>query len=68
MPSIAKKRLLRKKFKQHFMSALQKNKSTQISGSVFAERIGKAKKTKFEMEQIKLVIVFLMVMVVMIKN
>ena len=28
MPSIAKKRLLGKKFKQHFMSALQKNKST----------------------------------------
>ena len=26
MPSIAKKRLLRKKFKQHFVSALQKNK------------------------------------------
>ena len=43
IPSIAKKRLLRKKFKQHFMSALQKNKSTQTSGSVFAERIEKAK-------------------------
>ena len=38
MPSIAKK-TLEKKFKQHFMSALQKNKSTQASGSVFAERI-----------------------------
>ena len=47
-PIIAKKRLLRKKFKQHFMSALQKNKSTQTSGSVFAERFDKAKKTKFE--------------------
>ena len=47
MPSIAKKRLLRKRFKQHFMSALQKNKSTQTSGSVFAERIEKTKKTKF---------------------
>ena len=44
MPSIAKKRLLRKKFKQHFMSALQKNKSTQTSGSVFAERIEKLKR------------------------
>ena len=53
MPSIAKKRLLRKKFKQHFMSALQKNKSTQTSGSVFAERIEKAKKTKFELELMK---------------
>ena len=47
MPSIAKKRLVRKMFKLLFMSALQKNKSTQTSGSVFAERIEKAKKTKF---------------------
>ena len=54
MPSIAKKSLLRKKFQQHFMSALQKNKSTQTSGSVFAERIEKAKKTKFELELIKM--------------
>ena len=46
-PSIAKNRLLRKKFKQHFTSALQKNKSTQNTGSVFAERIEKAKKTNF---------------------
>ena len=47
MPSIAKKRLLRKKFKQHFKSALQKNKSTQTSGSVFAEKVAK---TKFDLE------------------
>ena len=33
---LQKQKLLRKKFKQHFMSALQKNKSTQTSGSVFA--------------------------------
>ena len=37
MPSIAKKRLLRRKFKQHFMNALHENKSTQTSGSMFAE-------------------------------
>ena len=36
------------------MSSLQKNKSTQTSGSVFAERIEKAKKTKFELELIKI--------------
>ena len=59
MPNIAKKRLLRKKFKQHFMSALQKNKSTQTSGSVFAERIEKVKKTKFELQLIKIVHCFL---------
>ena len=46
---LQKKRLLRKKFKQHFLSALRKNKSLQTSGSVFAERIEKVKKTKFEM-------------------
>ena len=32
------------------MSALQKNQSTQTSGSVFAGRIEKAKKTNFELE------------------
>ena len=41
------------------MSALQENKSTETSGSVFAERIGKAKKTKSELELIKNVECFL---------
>ena len=59
MPSIAKKRLLRKKFEQLFMRALQKNKSTHTSGSVFAERIENVKKTKFELELIKIVDCFL---------
>ena len=59
MPSIAKKRLLRKKFKQHLMSALQKNKSTQNSGSVFAEKFEKVKKTKLELELRKVVDCFL---------
>ena len=59
MLSIAKKRLLRKKFKQRFMSARQKNKSTQTSGSVFAERIEKAKKTKSELELRKILDCFL---------
>ena len=59
MPSIAKKRLLRKKFKQHFMSALQKNKSPQTSRSEFAERIEKAEKTKFGLEIKKIVDSFL---------
>ena len=36
------------------MSALQKIKSTQTSGLVFAERIERAKKTKFELELIKI--------------
>ena len=38
-PSIAKKRLLRKKFAKHLLSSFQKTKSTQTSGSVFTDRI-----------------------------
>ena len=59
MPSIAKKRLLRKKYKQHLFSSFQKTKTTHTSGSVFAERIVKVKKTKFELELIKIVDCFL---------
>ena len=55
MPSIAEKRLLRKKYKKHLFSSFQKTKTTQTSGSVFAERIEKVKKTKFELELIKIV-------------
>ena len=55
MPSIAKKRLLRKKYKKHLFSSFQKTKTTQTSGSVFAERIEKVKKTKFELDLIKIV-------------
>ena len=59
MPSIAKKRLLRKKYKKQLFSSFQKTKATQSSGSVFAERIEKNKKTKFELELIKIVDCFL---------
>ena len=38
MPSIAKKRLLRKKNKKHLFSSFQKAKTTQTSNSVFAEK------------------------------
>ena len=58
MPSIAKKRLLGKKYKIIF-SSFQKTKTTQTSGSVFAERIEKVKKTKCELELIKIVDCFL---------
>ena len=59
MPSIAKKRLLRKKYKKQLFSSFQKTKTTQTSGSVFAERIEEVKKTKFEFELIKIVDCFL---------
>ena len=50
MPSSAKRRLLRKKYKKQLFSSFQKTKSTQTGGSVFAERIEKVKKTKFELD------------------
>ena len=59
MPSIAKKRLLRKKYKKHLLSSFQKTKSTQTSGWEFADRIEQVKKTNFELELIKIVDYFL---------
>ena len=59
MPSIAKKILLRKKFKKHWLSSFRKTKSTQTSGSAFADGIEQVKKTKFELELIKIVDCFL---------
>ena len=59
MPSTAKKRLLRKKYKKHLFSSFQKTKSTQTGGSVFAKRIEKVKKTKYELDLIKTVDCFL---------
>ena len=59
MPSIEKKRLLRKKYNKHLFSSFQKTKSTQTGGSVFAERIEKVKETKFEFDLIKIVDCFL---------
>ena len=55
MPSIAKKRLLRKEFEKYLFSFFQKTKTRQSSGSVFAEKIEKVMKTKFELELIKIV-------------
>ena len=59
MPSIAEKRLLRKKFKKHLFISFQTTKTTQTSGSVFAEKIKKVEKTKFELELRKIVDCFL---------
>ena len=59
MPSIAKKRLLRKKYKKHLFSSFQKTKTTHTIVSVFAERSEKVKNTKFEFELIKIVDCFL---------
>ena len=53
MPSIAKRRLLRKKFKKHLLSSFQKTKQTQTIGSVIADRIEQVKRAKLELELIK---------------
>ena len=55
MPSIAKKRLLRKKYKKPLLSSFQKTKLTQTSGSVFADRIEQIEKNKFKLEPIKII-------------
>ena len=44
---------------KNICSVLSKDKATQTSGSVFAERIEKVKKTKFELDLIKIVDCFL---------
>ena len=59
MPSIAKKGHLRKNFKKHLLSSFQKTTSTQTSGSVFADRTEQVRKTKLELELIKIVDCFL---------
>ena len=59
MPSNAKKTLLRNKYKKHLLSSFPKTKSTQTSGSVFADRIEQVKKTKFVLELMKLADCFL---------
>ena len=44
MHSIAKKRLLRKKYRKLLLKSFQKTKSTQTSGSVFGEKLEQVKK------------------------
>ena len=59
MPSLAKKRLLRKEYKKRLLNSLQKTKLTQTSGKVFAHRSEQGKKTKFKVALIKTVDCFL---------
>ena len=57
--SIAKKTRWRKRFKKRLFSSFQKTKTTQTSGSVFAERTEEVEKTKFGLELIKIAHCFL---------
>ena len=51
----SQKESLEEKVQEKMLSSFQKTKSTQTKGSVFADRIEQVKKTKFELELIKIV-------------
>ena len=59
MPSVAKKRLLRKKFKRHYLCSNQKLASTQTIGSAFLERVRKVQNSKYEHDLIKIIDCFI---------
>ena len=63
MPSIAKKRLIWKKLKGHYLFSNQTLASTQIDGSAFLDRIRKVQNSKSESDLIRLFIALLIVMV-----
>ena len=53
MPSISKKRMLRKMFKSHFLCSNQKLASTQTIGSAILERVRKVHNSKHEHDWVK---------------
>ena len=60
MPSIVKKRLLRKKFKKHMLTSVQRSISVQTNVSVFVERVESVgRKTEFDPELMKIIDCFL---------
>ena len=59
LPSVAKKRLLRKKFKRQNISSAQMIASTQTLGSAFLERIRKVQNSKYETDLLKFVDCFI---------
>ena len=53
------KKLVKKKYKKHLLSSLQKTKSTQTNQSVSADRIEEVKKSNFELKLLEIVDWFL---------
>ena len=51
--TIAKKRLIRKKYKRHYLSFNEKLASTQTHGSAFLDRIRKVQNSKYESDLLK---------------
>ena len=59
MPCVAKKRLLRKKFKRLYLCSNQKLASTQTIGSAFLERVRKKQNSKYAHDLLKLIDCFI---------
>ena len=59
MPSIAKKRLIRKKFMRHHLFPNQKLASTHTLGSAFLDRIRKVQNSKYESDLFKIIDCFI---------
>ena len=55
MPSVAKKRLLRKKFKRHYLCSNLKLASIQTIGSAFLERVRQVQNSKYENDLLKII-------------
>ena len=53
MLTIAEKGFLRKKFKKHSLTSIQKSISVQTNRSTFVDRVEEAKSTKFEPDLMK---------------
>ena len=58
-PSISRKRLVRKKFKKHYLSSNQKLASTQTLASAFLDRIRKVQNSKYEHDLLKIIDCFI---------
>ena len=54
MPSIAERRVLRKKFKRRYLCFNRKHASTQTIGSAFLERVRKRQNSKNEPDLLKI--------------
>ena len=66
IPIVSRKRLIRKKFKKHYLSSGQKLACTQTLGSTFLDRIRKVQTQNMNLICSKKLIVLLMVMVLLI--
>ena len=58
-PSVSRKRIVRKKFKKHYLNSNQKLASTQTLGSAFLDRIRTVQSSKYESELFKIIASFI---------